>query len=124
MRRKLRHFAALIGIVVGLGAVATVARGDNAPTTVLIVDGSGSMWARLEPDNRAKIDILREKLSAARPEICAAVLEKRPFRPGDITHSLADIGKARRLLGYEPEYSLERGLSEALPWYIARRRGR
>jgi Ca-activated chloride channel family protein len=30
---------------------------------MLIVDGSGSMWARLPPDNRAKIDIVREKLT-------------------------------------------------------------
>lgn len=42
-----------------------------------------------------------------------------PDRKGDIKHSNADIGKARRLLGYEPEYSFERGLSEAIAWYKA-----
>lgn len=41
-----------------------------------------------------------------------------PDRKGDIKHSNADIGKARRLLGYEPEYSFERGLNEAIKWYI------
>ena len=40
-----------------------------------------------------------------------------PDRKGDIKHSNADIGKARRLLGYEPEYSFERGLNEAVMWY-------
>ncbi|MGN0930296.1 MAG: SDR family oxidoreductase [Thermoguttaceae bacterium] len=40
-----------------------------------------------------------------------------PPRAGDIRHSLADVGKARRLLGYAPDYSLERGLQEALEWY-------
>lgn len=40
-----------------------------------------------------------------------------PDRKGDIKHSNADIGKARRLLGYEPEYSFERGLNEAIEWY-------
>lgn len=40
-----------------------------------------------------------------------------PDRKGDIKHSNADIGKARRLLGYEPEYSFERGLNEAIVWY-------
>ena len=42
------------------------------------------------------------------------------FRPGDVRHSQADIGKARRLLGYDPTYELGSGLREALPWYEAR----
>jgi UDP-N-acetylglucosamine 4-epimerase len=42
------------------------------------------------------------------------------FRSGDVRHSLADIGKARRLLGYEPTHDIEKGISEALPWYIER----
>jgi len=42
------------------------------------------------------------------------------FRPGDVRHSLADIGKAERLLGYRPAYSVEQGIAEALPWYIER----
>lgn len=40
-----------------------------------------------------------------------------PDRKGDIKHSNADIGKARKLLGYEPEYSFECGLNEAIVWY-------
>jgi UDP-N-acetylglucosamine 4-epimerase len=42
------------------------------------------------------------------------------FRPGDMRHSLADIGKAERLLDYQPTYSLGQGIEEALPWYIDR----
>ncbi len=42
------------------------------------------------------------------------------FRAGDVRHSLADIGKARRLLGYEPTHSIEQGIKQALPWYIER----
>ena len=42
------------------------------------------------------------------------------FRPGDVRHSLADIGKARRVLGYEPTHSIEQGIVAALPWYIGR----
>jgi len=41
------------------------------------------------------------------------------FRAGDVRHSLADVGKARRLLGYESAYRLEHGLAEALEWYEA-----
>ncbi|MES2979228.1 MAG: NAD-dependent epimerase/dehydratase family protein [Pseudomonadota bacterium] len=42
----------------------------------------------------------------------------RAFREGDVRHSQADIGKARRLLGYEPTHRIAEGLHEALPWYI------
>lgn len=38
-------------------------------------------------------------------------------RAGDIKHSNADISKAQRLLGYEPEYDFERGITEAIMWY-------
>ena len=40
-----------------------------------------------------------------------------PERPGDIKHSNADISKAKRLLGYHPEYDFARGLNEAIEWY-------
>jgi UDP-N-acetylglucosamine 4-epimerase len=40
-----------------------------------------------------------------------------PERPGDIRHSHADISKAKKLLGYEPEWSFERGIKEAIEWY-------
>ncbi len=40
-----------------------------------------------------------------------------PDRPGDIKHSNADISKARRLLGYDPEFSFEKGIKLAIEWY-------
>ena len=40
-----------------------------------------------------------------------------PERPGDIKHSNADISKARRLLGYDPDWSFDRGIREAIAWY-------
>lgn len=40
-----------------------------------------------------------------------------PDRPGDIKHSNADISKARRLLGYAPDWSFERGIEAAIEWY-------
>ena len=40
-----------------------------------------------------------------------------PKRAGDIRHSNADISKARRLLGYDPEYDFERGIALAIDWY-------
>ncbi|MNZ42336.1 UDP-glucose 4-epimerase [compost metagenome] len=42
----------------------------------------------------------------------------RDFRVGDVRHSQADIGKARRLLGYAPQYDIGAGIAAAMPWYI------
>jgi len=39
------------------------------------------------------------------------------LRPGDIPHSLASIEKGRKMLGYDPEFSLKLGLAEAIDWY-------
>lgn len=40
-----------------------------------------------------------------------------PDRKGDIKHSNADISKARKLLGYDPDWSFERGIQAAIEWY-------
>jgi UDP-N-acetylglucosamine/UDP-N-acetyl-alpha-D-glucosaminouronate 4-epimerase len=40
------------------------------------------------------------------------------FRAGDVRHSLADISKARSLLGYEPTHRIGQGIAEAMPWYL------
>jgi UDP-N-acetylglucosamine 4-epimerase len=42
----------------------------------------------------------------------------RDFRAGDVRHSLADISKARELIGYEPDYSVRDGLDKAAEWYV------
>ncbi len=42
----------------------------------------------------------------------------REFRAGDVRHSQADISKAQRLLGYAPQYEIQAGLAQAMPWYI------
>ena len=43
----------------------------------------------------------------------------RDFRVGDVRHSLANVDKARRLLGYEPTHTMPQGLELALDWYVA-----
>ena len=40
-----------------------------------------------------------------------------PNRVGDIPHSLASIDKAKKLLGYFPQFSIKDGLKEAVAWY-------
>jgi len=44
-----------------------------------------------------------------------------PPRPGDVRHSLADLGKARELLGYKPTVPFEEGLRRTIEWYRSHR---
>ena len=53
-------------------------------------------------------------------DLAIAAPHHADFRPGDVRHSLADIGKAARLLGYRPTHDLGAGLAEAAPWYVRR----
>lgn len=41
----------------------------------------------------------------------------KPNRKGEVVHFIADISKARILLGYEPKYSIQRGLEASVKWY-------
>ena len=61
--------------------------------------------------------LLRDRLAARHPRLAGSKPVYGTFRSGDVMHSLADIGKARRLLGYEPTRSIEQGLDESLAWY-------
>lgn len=51
-----------------------------------------------------------------------SVYDKEPeyqeFRRGDVRHSLADISKARDLLGFSPNFHVRDGINKAMPWYL------
>jgi UDP-N-acetylglucosamine 4-epimerase len=64
-------------------------------------------------------DLLRDAVAARVPRVAGLAPVYRDFRPGDVRHSQADIGKARRLLGYVPTHRLADGIAAALPWYLA-----
>jgi len=64
-------------------------------------------------------EMLRDAVAADVPSLSAVTPTHRPFRAGDVRHSQADIGKARRLLGYAPTHRLADGIRSALPWYLA-----
>lgn len=63
------------------------------------------------------VGYLKEFLSAYDPKIANVAIEYGPNRAGDIPHSLASIDKAKTLLGYDPQFSLQEGLKEAIDWY-------
>lgn len=62
--------------------------------------------------------LIRDGLSSDAPNVANAGPVYRDFRPGDVRHSLADIGKGRALLGYSPSHKLSDGIPIALEWYV------
>ncbi|MDG1572741.1 SDR family oxidoreductase [Robiginitalea sp. M366] len=62
-------------------------------------------------------ELLKKYLSAFDPEIGKVEIVHGPERLGDIPHSLASVDKARSLLGYAPEFDINRGLQQAVSWY-------
>lgn len=60
---------------------------------------------------------LKEYLSEYDPKIANIDATHGPNRAGDIPHSLANVDKAKKLLGYDPKYSMREGLKEACKWY-------
>ena len=60
---------------------------------------------------------LKEYLSEYDAKIANIEILHGPNRMGDIPHSLASIAKARKLLNYQPQYSLKAGLKESVKWY-------
>lgn len=50
-----------------------------------------------------------------------AKLEHIEFQTGDMPYTFANIEKARKLLGYEPNYSFEQGIKNFVEWFVAQR---
>ena len=66
--------------------------------------------------------LIREQVSVSRPEVKSAEPTYREFRAGDVRYSLADISKARKLLGYEPMHSVRQGLVITANWYALQKK--
>jgi dTDP-L-rhamnose 4-epimerase len=52
--------------------------------------------------------------SLGRQDLVPVITQK--YRAGDIRHCFADLSKARRLLGYEPQVTHEQGFRELAEW--------
>jgi len=53
-----------------------------------------------------------------------AIIEWLPDQPGDVPVTFADIGKARRLLGYAPCIDIKEGAGRFVEWFLKREKGR
>ena len=60
---------------------------------------------------------LKEYLSSFDPKIASVAVINGPKRAGDIPHSHASVQKAKDLLKYNPQFSLQQGLKQAVQWY-------
>ena len=63
------------------------------------------------------VELLKKHLTEFDPKIKDIQVIYGPNRVGDIPHSLASVDKAKNLLAYNPQFSLEKGLKEAVNWY-------
>ena len=63
-------------------------------------------------------EAIRASLAPRFPHLADFKPSYRDFRAGDVRHSLADISKARTLLGYAPTHRIASGLAEAMDWYV------
>jgi UDP-N-acetylglucosamine 4-epimerase len=61
--------------------------------------------------------LIQESLREVLPSLPEQKPVYRDFRAGDVRHSLADITKARSLLGYEPTHTIREGLRLAMSFY-------
>ncbi len=64
-------------------------------------------------------ELLQNEISTLNLEKNTSKPIYRNFRAGDVLHSLADIDKAKKLLGYDPQYFVIKGIEQAMPWYIS-----
>jgi len=63
------------------------------------------------------VTLLKKYLSTFDKKIAHIEVKHGPERLGDVPHSLASVEKAKKLLGYDPQYDIKTGLKEAVNWY-------
>lgn len=50
-----------------------------------------------------------------------AIIEWHPIQPGDLLRTHADVSKARKLLGYDPQVPIELGIQKFVAWFLAQK---
>ena len=97
--------------VISINQLAALTQNKNAINTVYNVAYGENITIN------ALTETLKEVLSRFDKKILNIKSEYKTERPGDIKHSLASIDKGKKLLGYNPQYSLKEGLGLAIGWY-------
>ena len=108
-----RDFCYVDNVVQANLLAATAGDPDAVDQVYNVAVGEGSTLNEL-------FETLRSLLEPRFPHLRDLRPVYREFRAGDVRLSRADIGKARRLLGYRPVRTLNEGLVRALDWYVAK----
>ena len=101
-----------ISNVVQANMLAAASGGEATGTVYNIACGD-------ETSLNALFYMIRDSLAVYVPSVAALEPRHLVERAGDIRRSLADVNKARRLLGYAPTHTAPEGMQETLNWYAA-----
>lgn len=97
--------------VIQANLLASFASGDATNRIYNVAYGESTTLNQL-------FELIRAEVMRHKPEVAAVKPIYRDFRPGDVRHSLADISRARNLLGYDPQFNVREGLRLASDWYV------
>jgi UDP-N-acetylglucosamine 4-epimerase len=108
-----RDFCFVENVVQANLLAATVERSEAVGEVYNVAVGERTTLLQL-------LGLMRSAIAELRPDLTFRAPEHRGFRAGDIQHSLADISKARRLLGYQPGVTVRDGVRASAAWYARR----
>jgi UDP-glucuronate 4-epimerase len=81
------------------------------------IDYTGSDYEAINLGESRTVE-LRELIELLEKELGKrATLDSQPAQPGDVPQTFADIAKARRLLGYDPQTDIEEGIRRFIEWF-------
>jgi UDP-glucuronate 4-epimerase len=85
------------------------------------IDYDASLYEAINLGESRTVE-LRELIALLEAALgCKAIIERQPAQPGDVPQTFADITKARRLLGYDPQTDIEEGIRRFVAWFKAAR---
>jgi UDP-N-acetylglucosamine 4-epimerase len=96
---------------VQVNILAAVAKEDAANQIYNVAVGDRTTLNNL-------FELIRAGLEKDHPHLKDFKPNYQNFRAGDVKHSLADISKAKDLLGYSPSHRISAGIDQALEWYV------
>lgn len=88
---------------------------DIARGTIAAIKPLGYEVVNLGGDRPAKLNAVIDQIAALVGK--QPIIDRRPPHPADVRATWADVTKARELLGWSPEVSLEEGLRRSVAWY-------
>ena len=87
------------------------------------MDYDASMYEAINLGESRTVE-LRELIALLERELGReATIDRQPAQPGDVPQTFADITKARRLLGYDPQTPIEEGIRRFVEWFGSESQG-